>query len=346
MCVPPCIALTPNLLAAVNAQHKLVTKRLQTYLADRGEFHLLHDLSETLDIHGTSRGIVDLLEYFVLQIGTLKPDLSDQAFRGVFQSLVRWCHEPWVLSSNKSESDAACSVAQMIAAICGMMARLDALREDMLEYGVVEAMVTLLQRSKQVGTLEQAAACLSNLMLKSNAGRDAVVSSGGLSVLVTHLHSSAHPRVQEKACAAMANLACSNLTKEVIVSHNGILPLVGICRTQGCERATENAARAIRNLAHNSAPNCSIIAGCGGLDVMASLCENAAHAGIASQASAAVSNLAVNDRNRAEIKEKWGWSAKVMYALESSDSKSRHKHRDIIATRSLPEPSKSGRRPR
>ena len=289
---------------------------------------------------------MDLLHYFVLQIGTLKPDFSDEAFRAVFQCLVSWCHEPWVFSSSESESggDGVGSIARMIAAIFGVMARSDATRQDMLEHGVVEAMVTLLKRSKQVGTLEQAAACLSNLMLKSNAGREAVVSSGGLSALVTHLHSSAHPRVQEKACAAMANLACSKLTKEVINSHKGILPLVAICRAQSCDRVTENAARAIRNLAHNSASNCSIIAGCGGLDVMASLCEHAAHTGIASQAGAAVSNLAVNDRNRVEIKEKWGWSAKVMYALESSNSKNRLKHEDIIATRCLPEPSKSRRR--
>jgi hypothetical protein len=32
------------------------------------------------------------------------------------------------------------------------------------------------------------------------------------------------------------------------------------------------------------------------------------------QASAAISNLATNDRNKAEIKDKWGWSAKVKTA--------------------------------
>ena len=51
---------------------------------------------------------------------------------------------------------------------------MDATRNSMLSYGVVDAMVTLLHRSQHAPTLEQAAACLSNLMLNSDAGRLAV----------------------------------------------------------------------------------------------------------------------------------------------------------------------------
>ena len=48
------------------------------------------------------------------------------------------------------------------------------------------------------------------------------------------------------------------------------------------------------------------------------------------QASAAISNLATNDRNKAEIKDKWGWSAKVMYHLESASAKYRYKHIEAL----------------
>ena len=330
-------------------QHQRVTKRLQTYLADRGDFSLLQDLSENMDHHEASRGIADLLEHFVLQFGTLQPDFEDEIYRSVFKNLVRWCHEPWPhvsAASSKSSVDAsqpgadsrACSnnITRNIAAMCGILARSEDARERMLPCGVVDAMVALLKRSQHAGTLEQACACISNLMLHSNAGREAVVASGGLGALITQLHASVNSRVQEKACSAMANLACSRLTKEVIATHKGVLPLVEICRAKLCDKTTENASRAIRNLAHNSASNSSVIASCGGLDVMASLCEHTEHDGIASQASAAIANLAVFPQNRAELKERWGWSAKVMFQLDSSSSKHRHKSEHILATRCLP----------
>ena len=41
------------------------------YLADRGDFHVLDDLSETLDNQNASRGVADLVEYFVLQVLSL-----------------------------------------------------------------------------------------------------------------------------------------------------------------------------------------------------------------------------------------------------------------------------------
>jgi len=290
----------------VQVQHEQVTKRLQTYLADRGDFHLLQDLSETLDNHGSARSMADLLEYLVLQFGTLKTEFSDPVYRAVFHNMIRWCQEPWAHASVGSRAESGdvvpTSISRNIAAIFGIMARSDEARQVMLEFGVVEAMVNVLKSTQHAGTLEQAAACLSNLMLKSNPGREAVISAGGLKVLVSLLHSSMHPVVQEKACSAMANLACSKLTKEAIAAHKGILPLVEICRADSCDRTTENAARALRNLAHNSASNCSVIAGVGGLDVMSSLCEHTQHPGIAAQASAAISNLATYDRNRIEIK--------------------------------------------
>lgn len=285
-----------------------MTRRLRTYLADRGDFHLLQDLSDTLDNHCSALCVADILEQLVLQFGTIKADFSDLIYKAVFQNMVRWCQEGWAHSSpvdsraNGRDVIGEVSISRNIAAIFGMMARCDETRQIMLEYGVVDAMVNVLKSSQHVGTLQQAAACLSNLMLKSNQGREAVVSAGGLSALVSLLKSSMHPAVQEKACSAMANLACSKLTKEVIATHKGILPLVEICRAGTCERTVENAARALRNLAHNSASNCSVIAGFGGLDVMSSLCEHTQHPGIATQASAAVSNLATYDRNRVEIK--------------------------------------------
>ena len=334
----------------LQSQHEQVTRRLQTYLADRGDFHLLQDLSETLDIHASALSMADVLEHLVLQFGTLKADFSDAVYRAVFQNMVRWCQERWAHTSlgpraGGGDVGGDVSISRNIAAIFGIIARSHDTRQVMLEFGVVEAMVNVLKSTQHAGTLEQAAACLSNLMLKSNQGREAVVSAGGLSVLVSLLHSSMHPVVQEKACSAMANLACSKLTKQVIATHKGILPLVEICRAGSCERTVENAARALRNLAHNSASNCSVIAGFGGLDVLSSLCEHTQHSGIAAQTSAAISNLATYDRNKIEIKvlltclhclspcfaasfpyrvapdfsvltsfawqEKWGWSAKV-----------------------------------
>ena len=391
----------------VQEQHERMTKRLQTYLADRGDFNLLQDLNETLDNHGSSRGITDLLEYFVLQFGTIKPNFADPVYRAVFHNLVRWCHEPWAYMSRKGREtetetetgreagrhggarghsparsarsasakvsargreragsvdggdegvrDASrsgvplcrSSIARNIAAVCGILARGDKTREEMLSHGVVEAMVALMksldtigkqeqQHATYVGTMEQACACLSNVMLHSEAGREVLVSSGGLEVLISQLHAFVHTDIQEKACSALANFACSKVNKELIGSQKGVLPLVEICRTQRSARATENAARALRNLAHNSMSNCSVIAACGGLDVMASLCEHSTDESICAQASAALANLAVHDRNRSELKDKWGWSANVLFQLETSASKHRIKRVDIIATRCLP----------
>jgi len=64
--------------------------------------------SETLENHGASRGTADLLEYFVLQFGTLKPDFANAVYSAVFQ-----VHAHCVAL--------CCSVLQRVAACCSVL---------------------------------------------------------------------------------------------------------------------------------------------------------------------------------------------------------------------------------